>query len=146
MKYSGLRDRHLNVFINYAANGTDKDGEHLENNITKAFINTLESLPNDAVKSIFRNILEKDSYDINLPEVIKCEYYLQWESTNAKIKERIVKIPESNRLLLAFSPTGKHWDVAGSDTKDYPTMKKAIEDHYKAEEPDISSFFDTGFP
>lgn len=134
MKYSGLRDRHLNVFVNYASDNTNKESEHLENNITKAFINTLESLPNEANKKIF-----KDLFEINLPDDFSCKYYLQWSSSSDnKTKEIIKKIPKENRILFAFSPTGKPCGFKGIDTKNFVIIKQAIKDHYKNEKQELS--------
>lgn len=129
MKCSGFRDRHLNVFINYASDSTNKEVEYLENNITKAFINTLESLGNgDEIKAIFTKLFE-----IELPDQYKCEYFLQWKSNNEEIKSVIKKIKKENRFLFAFSPTGKHWGYIGSDIKKEDEMEKSIREHYKNE-------------
>lgn len=135
MKCSGFRDRHLNVFINYASNGRDNDGEHLENNITKALINTFESLPCRCIKEV----CEKLFNIFDLPDTFSCEYYLQWKSTNENIKKTILSIPIANRKLLAFSPTGKSWGFEGSDTKDYDKLKENIEEYYRKNEPNLSA-------
>lgn len=59
-KYCGLRDSHLNVFYTYG------DKSHLENNITKAFVNVLQSLKNkefrEIVKTVFGFELPKGNY------------------------------------------------------------------------------------
>ena len=133
MKCSGFRDRHLNVFINYASNGRDNDGEHLENNITKALINTFDSLPCKNIKELCEKLF--DIYD--LPETFSCDYYLQWKSTNETIKKTILSIPIENRKLFAFSRTGKSWGFEGSDTKDYDKLKENIEEYYKKNEPNL---------
>ena len=138
MKYSGLRDRHLNVFVNYASSDTDKDSEHLENNITKAFINTLESLTDDANKDDTNKKVFKSLFGIDLPDKFTCKYYLQWSSTNEEIKQTINQIPKENRILFAFSPTGESWGIEGSDTKNDEELKAGFEKLYQEKEPGIS--------
>ena len=44
LKYNGLRDPHLNVFYTYG------NKSHLENNVTKAFVNVLQSLKDSELK------------------------------------------------------------------------------------------------
>ncbi len=105
-------DRHLNIFWQY--NGQP----HLENNITKSFINTLDALSQkDKVKVI------KDIFDIKLPAgEITFSYYLQ----TSPAKEVIEKFSKPTRLLFAFSPTGKTWGHDGIDKHDKKAIKAAI--------------------
>lgn len=65
--YKGLRDFHLNAFWQY-------DGKpHLENNITKAFINSIDSLNDDDKRKMFSSI-----FDVDVSKgKIKVDYYLQ---------------------------------------------------------------------
>ena len=134
MKYSGLRDRHLNVFIYYASNSSNKSIEQLENNITKAFLNTLESLSGTERARVF-----KELFSIDLSDQCECQYYLPWSSHDEEIGKTIDCIPINHRLLFAFSPTGKSWGPEGSDIKDIPTLKSKIEEHYKKEKPSLSA-------
>ena len=129
MKLSGLRDKHLNVFINYA----DNRNEYLENNITKAFINTLDSLTKEARKDVFKNL-----FGIDLPDDFSCKFYLQWRSSNEEIKQKITAVKDENRYLLAFSPTGEHWDFDGTDTKNIEKIKESIKSHYRKKNPPLS--------
>jgi hypothetical protein len=93
MDYEGLKDEHLNTFFNYEGK------PQLENNITKAFINTLESLTDQELREIF-----KDLFNVSLPNTdLKFDYYLQKKPAEKEIKD----CPESHRHLFAFSPTGE---------------------------------------
>ncbi len=105
-------DRHLNVFWQY-------DGRPwLENNITKAFINTFDSL-SDTEKRAF--LLE--TMNISVPATkTTYSYYLQ-TSPDASI---IRQIPSERKLLFAFSPTGKSWGDEGIDTGDIESIKNSI--------------------
>lgn len=114
-KYSGLRDPHLNVFYTYG------DKSHLENNITKAFVNVLQSLNNkefrEIVKTIFGFELPKGNY--------LSTFYLQ-----RKPKEDFVKC-YPNRIMFAFSPSGKSWGFEGLDTKNEKEIRKTLEEEAK---------------
>ena len=105
-------DKHLNVFWTY--NGSPS----LENNVTKALINTFESL--DAESKIK---FVKELFEINLCDEVEFNCYLQKAPDIDKIKS----VDEDKRLLFAFSPTGKHWGQKGIDTKDCEVIKKSIE-------------------
>lgn len=105
-------DKHLNVFWQY-------DGKPwLENNITKALINTFESLDNTGKEKFAQSFFEIPS----LNGKITYKYYLQ----TSPGEEEIRKIPEENRCLFAFSPTGKSWGYAGIDINDEKKMEKCI--------------------
>ena len=100
-KYNGLRDPHLNVFYSYGNNA------HLENNVTKAFINVLQSLNEKQFKDVVLNL-----FGFHLPTgKYNCTFYLQ-----KKPREDMVK-KYSTRIMFAFSPTGKRWGITGLDTK-----------------------------
>lgn len=122
--YKGLRDCHLNIFWQY-------DGKpYLENNITKAFINSIDSLSNVKKKEVLF-----DLFGIKLKgEKIKLEFYLQKKPAVSKIKE----FNEDNRLMFAFSPTGKCWGFNGQDTKDekalFDAIKNELSESYHDEE------------
>lgn len=89
-------DRHLNVFWNYDNNA------HLENNITKAIINTIELLPVQQQLRIIKELANIENVD---SENVRFEFYLQTKPKHININ----KIPQENRILLAISPTGKPW-------------------------------------
>lgn len=110
--YKGLRDRHLNVFWQY-------DGKpHLENNITKAFINSIDLLNDDDKREMFSSIFDVDVSDGTL----KVDYYLQMKPEPMKV----LSFPIENRVMFAFSPTGKCWGFTGQDTKDEKSLYEAI--------------------
>lgn len=108
-----IHDEHLNVFWNYS--GSPK----LENNITKAMINSLQSLCNKDKLAVINKLLEME---LNFSEV-DFEFYLQRKPNESLIKS----IDEDNRKLLAFSPTGKAWGYGGIDINNAAEIKKTIE-------------------
>ena len=109
-KLIGLRDPHLNVFYAYG------DKAHLENNITKAFVNTLESFSEKELKKTI-----KELFDFELPEgEISVTFYLQKKPSESMVE----KYP--NRIMFAFSPTGKPWGIEGLDTKNEKEIKDAL--------------------
>lgn len=92
-------DPHLNLFWVYGS------GSYLENNVTKALINTLESLPPTDVIAFLNKIGILSS---SLPlSSVHIEYGLQ-RKPDKKIMEQF---PETNRFLWGISPTGKAWDI-----------------------------------
>ena len=110
LKYKA--DKHLNVFWQY-------DGKPwLENNITKALINTFESLECDSKKDFIQSF-----FGIDLSDRVTFRYYLQ----TSPDKEDIESVDEDKRLLFAFSPTGKSWGTEGIDSGDIDLIKKSIE-------------------
>jgi hypothetical protein len=118
MDYEGLKDEHLNTFFNYEGK------PQLENNITKAFINTLESLTDQELREIF-----KDLFNVSLPNTdLKFDYYLQKKPAEKEIKD----CPESHRHLFAFSPTGKCWEFGQALTeKEFEeNIKKEMKERY----------------
>lgn len=109
-KYEGLRDPHLNIFYAYG------DKTHLENNITKAFINVLQSLNDGQLRRVARKL-----FNFKLPNgSYQCFYYLQ-----RKPKDDLVD-SFHNRIMFAFSPTGKAWGIEGLDTKNEEEIKKEL--------------------
>ncbi len=115
-------DRHLNVFWQY-------DGRPwLENNITKAFINTFESLDIDSKKNFIL-----DFFDINLS--VKDPVFKLYLQTSPG-KDEIKSIKESNRLLFAFSPTGKPWGAEGIATNDSTLIESCIRRSLIASNPE----------
>lgn len=114
-KYNGLRDRHLNIFYTYG------DKAHLENNITKAFINVLQSLNDQELKETVKAL-----FDFDLPNgTYTTTFYLL-----TKPKEDLVK-QYLNRIMFAFSPTGKSWGFEGLDIKNEKEIRKVLEEEAK---------------
>ncbi len=113
--YISLRDPHLNVFYAYG------DKAHLENNITKAFVNVLESLNDEQLKKIVLNLFDFDLKDGKY----QTSFYLQKKPNIELIK----KYP--NRVMFAFSPTGKSWGIDGLDTKNEDEIRKALKEEAK---------------
>lgn len=124
INYKGLRDCHLNIFWQY-------DGKpYLENNITKAFINSIDSLTDTKKKEILFSL-----FDIKVDgNKLDLEFYLQRKPSVSKIEE----FDEDKRIMFAFSPTGKCWGFNGQDTKNdkllFEAIKKELSETYQDEE------------
>ena len=101
MDYKGLKDRHLNIFCVYGV-------DHLENNITKAFINTLDSLNPSNQAKIYSVLLNAFINSENL----KSTFYLQKRHD----KELIESVLIQHRYVVGISPTGKCWGYSYEDT------------------------------
>ncbi|MDY4787815.1 MAG: hypothetical protein SO253_00690 [Bacilli bacterium] len=114
MNYKGLRDRHLNIFCLYGI-------DNLENNITKALINTLDSLPLNAQKELFKIVL-KDVDDELIEGEVKTSFYLQKKPND----EIINRVPVKNRYLIGISPTGKCWGYNSQDVHDAKRLRDEI--------------------
>lgn len=110
MVFNGLRDPHLNVFYAYG------DKSHLENNITKAFVNVLESFDNKQLKAIVKELFEFELED----GVYDTSFFLQRKPS----EEFVSKYP--NRIMFAFSPTGKSWGIEGLDTKNEKEIRRIL--------------------
>lgn len=108
-------DKHRNLYWNY--NGKPE----LENNITRAFINTIAFMKSDDRIRFIENIIKR-----KLCANPSFNYYLQIRSTDAELKSIIMEIPESNRLLIAFSPTGKSWGYSGIENADIDVIEQSI--------------------
>lgn len=124
INYKGLRDCHLNIFWQY-------DGKpYLENNITKAFINSIDSLTDTKKKEVLFSLfgIKVDCNKLDL------EFYLQRKPSVSKIEE----FDENKRIMFAFSPTGKCWGFNGQDTKNdkllFEAIKKELSETYQDEE------------
>lgn len=117
--FKGLIDNHLNLFWQY-------DGKpYLENNITKAFINTLDGLSEAQVRKVLFSLLGIDIKEGKM----KIDFYLQKKPDPSKVEE----FDEANRIMFAFSPTGKCWGVEGLDIMDKKRLFKAIKKELKKE-------------
>ena len=119
MNYSGLRDKHLNVFCPYGLKDSSEVDKiiRLENNITKAFVNTLQSLAYDDLKVVYKKL-----FNVDINSEYSYKYYLQ----SAPDEEIIKSIKKENRILFAFCPEGKCSAYEGCDIKDIETIKKVI--------------------
>lgn len=108
----------MNIFCQYEGNS------RLENNITKAFIHTIESMDNQSQHSFLEKLL-----NISIPsDNFSIECYLQTKPVNYETK--VQTIDAGKRYLFAFSPTGKAWtkhDIDGIDTKDFSKAKPGLE-------------------
>lgn len=114
IKYNSLRDPHLNIFYRY------NESNELENNITKAFVNTLESLkPNDFIAFC------KKFFKLDIPSIdYSVTFYLQRKPDLKEVKT----FPIHNRLLFAFSKTGKCWGYDGLENKDFKVIAQVLSD------------------
>lgn len=122
LDYKGLRDRHLNVFCGYNA-------EHLENNVTKALINVIDSFDS----SQKRKVLEKLT-SLTFPNgELTTRLYLQSKPNKCDIEAVAI----SNRYILGISPTGKCWGYDRQDIHDEDKLKAEIINEWKAIEPDL---------
>ena len=117
-------DKHLNVFWQYSGK------PELEDNITKAFINTFDSLKEENKVKVFSGLF---SIDLSGKTNCRYQYFLQ----KGPSEELVKKINNKNRILFAFSPTGRSWGYEGIDKADKKEIKKAIQDHY-AMSPDYA--------
>ncbi len=114
------QDEYLNLFMFYGK-------PHLENNITKALINTFDSLNEQSKLDFLRDICKviptfKPSFRL----------FLQTKPGESDI----LAVPEDNRILMAISPSGKSWGYDGIDTNDENCMKKSITKAIKEAHPD----------
>ncbi len=122
-------DPHLNLFWVYGSrikNQTDSDitnVNYLENNITKALVNTLENLPADSCRISFLkecSVLPQDALESSL----EFEFRLQRKPD----KNVVTSFPESNRFLWGISPTGDAWDIGKIplEKMDFNNRKESI--------------------
>ena len=84
LNYKGLKDRHLNIFCGY-------DVEHLENNITKALINTFDSFNSNTQKAFCEFFLKKKLPDSEIHTFL----FLQKQPDEAIVKA----VPIQNRFI-----------------------------------------------
>lgn len=112
-------DEHLNVFWQYEGK------PWLENNITKAFINTFDSL---SINNKLTVLAELFNIDLDNTDNYRFQFFLQKESVPIEKAKEVVS--EDNRILFAFSPTGKSWGYSGIDKNNKEQIEKAIEKHY----------------
>ncbi len=112
MNYDGIRDRHLNVFVQYDSKS------YLENNITKAFINTLSSLGDEEFNAIAECL-----FDVVIPKGnITKQFYLQKKPPLDLVKQ----FEAQNRKVFAFSPTGESWGIRGIDSNDIDLIREEL--------------------
>ncbi|MBR3266513.1 MAG: hypothetical protein IKI55_00070, partial [Bacilli bacterium] len=122
--YKGLVDRHLNIFCGYG-------NDHLENNITKAFVNVLNSLSYPDLK----NVLEK-LIGVDLPNEAHADFYLQTQPP----RDVIESFREDKRILFAFSPTGKSYPAPkGLDCNDREKVKEFLREVVCKENPGLGN-------
>ena len=92
------QDPHCNLFWTYNVDN------RYENNITKALVNTLESLPNETVFKLLQDLLKITGYENDIK--VDIEYALQRKPCEDIIKS----FAEKDRYLWAISPTGRQWE------------------------------------
>ena len=88
-------DKHLNIFWNYNGN------PHWEDNITKAFINTL---------SMSSKRVQVDMIELLLKEKISCsieDLDIEYDLQNPFIQG--IEALDCKKYLVGISPTGKVW-------------------------------------
>jgi hypothetical protein len=124
MNFEGLRDKHLNVFWQF-------DGKPwLENNITKAFVNVIDSLSVEDKKPVFQEL-----FGVVLPDApLKFDYYLQKKPN----PEKILEFAEDKRMLFAFSPTGRCWSFADAISEE--DGRKVIEADFRKKYPEDEEY------
>lgn len=120
--FKGLRDPHLNIFWQYSGK------PHLENNITKALINTLDGLTDQDFRIAFSSIFRLDL----APGKIKREFFLQKKPDLEKVEE----FDKDKRIMFAFSPEGKCWGFSGQDIKNEALLFAAIKNELKQQYQD----------
>ncbi len=117
-------DRHMNVFIQY------RGDERYEDNLTKALIHTFQSLCEKDKRKFCQEL-----FGITLePNGNSFSYFLQKGPEPEVIKQFSVK----NRMLFAYSPTGKSWGTEHIDTGDEASIKKSIRGLLRTSNPEIS--------
>ena len=89
-------DAHLNIFWMYGG------VNYLENNVTKALINTFESLDDTKVVEVLKNlnVLPESTHSVN-----RIDYQLQKKPDKGLIE----KFPDEGKVLWGISPTGRAW-------------------------------------
>lgn len=122
-------DKHLNVFWQY-------DGKpELENNITKAFINTFDSLDYES-----KLIVVDELFGIKLEKENKYEFSYGLQHDPDDETNRIIKsVDDNNKVLFAFSPTGKcRGEIDGIDKADEEAIRESLTKKIINEYPNIT--------
>ena len=123
-------DKHLNVFWQY-------DGKPwLENNITKALINTFDSLDDSDKKTFFKELF---GIELAKDRDYTFKYHLQKDPEKNKVeKNKVKEFNKKNIRLFAFSPTGKAWGADGTASGDKDKMRESVEKKILKEYPNIA--------
>ena len=125
-------DKHLNVFWKYGL--SDVTNVRLENNISKAFINVIDSLSDEK-----KGIILKELFNVDIDcSQVTYKYYLQTKT----IKENVEEIPIQNRIMFSFCPSGKTWDTIISGdliaSRNYKKIKEILENRVIEEQPQLN--------
>lgn len=124
LDYKGLRDCHLNIYWQYEGK------PHLENNITKAFINSIDGLSLNGKKKVLKILFGIEIVD----DDVRFEFYLLKKPDGNLVNS----FPINNRLMFAFSPEGECWGFSGQDNKDerrlYDSIKLDLSKNIQDEE------------
>lgn len=133
-------DKHLNVFWNYNGN------PHWEDNLTKAFINTLQmSSLEEQIQIINYFINEKDFLDVNE------EYQITYDLQNPYLTTDFLISQNCRKILVGFNPNGDIWDenlvevfktieidkINEKKLTDEIYLKEILGDNYKRDEQDF---------
>lgn len=93
-------DKHLNVFINY------NEKYWLENNMTKAIVNTLELLDTSSQLELIAELVKSPA----ITQLDKSQYHCRFALQSKPRGLDILAVPSENRILLGLSPTGGTWN------------------------------------
>lgn len=91
-------DRHLNVFWNYNGN------PHWEDNLTKAFINTLQMSSQEDQISIINHFIEENFLNKNE------KYTITYDLQNPYLTTDFIKNQTCKKVLVGFNPNADVWD------------------------------------
>lgn len=92
-------DKHLNVFWNYNGN------PHWEDNLTKAFINTLQMSSNQDQVKIINEFINEEYLSIDE------KYYITYDLQNPYISLKEIGDSNCKKVLVGFNPNGDIWDT-----------------------------------
>lgn len=121
-----MKDLHRNLFYSYSQGGYENVEEErvLENNLTKAFINTLEYSSYEVIRKFINEILDIDT------EFTETEFDLQ-QFQNSKIKEKLNN--QLSYFLLVISPNGKDDLITPQNDDIFKKANQKIKDLRKKE-------------
>lgn len=92
-------DKHMNVFINH------NDQYQLENNLTKALVNTLSYLETGEQLAILSTLTEEPDLNVLAPKRTRIRYSLQQKPRDFDV----AAVPPDHRIQLGLCPSGKAW-------------------------------------
>lgn len=122
-------DKHHNIFMPYGA-------YHLENNVTKALLNTFDMLSLDIKNEIFNYFFDADGE----VDAVSFSYYMQIKPSKVEL-DNISSLESNKKVLVAINPSGKTWNdnLLTDDKTNFDNV-----DNYKKElNKVVSEKFDT---